>query len=199
MRRKLLAGLLTLHALAHSAIGDWVSAGPLVWLANLFWSAAMVGYLFAAFGVLGMPVASARWREALMIATVASILLLVRFLPLVGLLGIVVDVAILGTALEVARRDYHPRRVAPRPRPGRLATTAAGAALVYVAAVSLFRPVYRGWDAAPSARGPTVPSILGLVTGPVVVFVYEPASFISQRRMAREASVPGAEASTGLP
>lgn len=145
----------------------------------------MVGYLFAAFGVLDMAVASAHWREGLMIATVASILLLLRFLPVVGLLGIVVDVAILATALEVARRDNRlarfPQRVEARPRPGRLATAAASVALVYVTGVALLRPVYHGWNASPAARGGSAPSIMGLVTGPLVVFVYEPASFIAHR------------------
>lgn len=59
----------------------------------------MIGYFAAAFGISRVPLLRERWKETIVVATFASILLLLIFVSDLSLVGICLDTAILVIAL----------------------------------------------------------------------------------------------------
>ena len=161
MRRTLTGSLLVLHGLAHAGAGTWASDRGPAWLVTLLWGTAMVGYVAAGFGALGVPLLRTRWRPIAAVATLGSVALLTLFGHLAFALGLVLDVAVLVIALQWGG----PRPGAP---PGARSALrhpivvhgAQGAALVfvvYLAALVVVRPWHMRWgasDADVSARLP---------------------------------------------
>ena len=78
MRRTLIGLLFVLHGLAHAGAGMWAAdRGPAAIVTPL-WAAAMLGFVAAGFGLLGMPGLHRRW-EALSVTAVAASLVLLLF------------------------------------------------------------------------------------------------------------------------
>src|SRR5512140_3231867 len=98
-KRGLVAAIVLLHALAHASVGMWAFADGNVWVVEPLWGTAMVGYFAAAFGVLGVPLLCRRWKEILVVATFASMMLLLIAVSDLGLIGISIDVVVLVAAL----------------------------------------------------------------------------------------------------
>jgi hypothetical protein len=153
--RTLVGVLVLVHAFAHAAVGLWTTPDHSLWVVEPLWGLAMLGYFASAFGMLGVPYLRIRWKESLIIATFASILLLLLSVNDFGMIGIAADVAILVLALvwegdvidaELPPPDGGLRSNAPRhPRLQRIAWIASGLFLVYVALVVAIRPVYLRW------------------------------------------------------
>ncbi len=151
MRRTLTGILLVAHGLAHAGPGTWAADRSPSRLVTTLWWLAMVGYIAAGFGALGVPPLARRWRPVAALATLASVAMLVLFGHLAFATGLLVDVAVLAAALqwggprpgapETPRTPATPRALV------RGAQAAALAFLVYVAAVVAVRPWHVRWGA----------------------------------------------------
>ena len=161
MKRGLLATLFILHGLLHASIGVWAVAGHSLAVVNTLWSFAIVGYIAAGLALLREPLLRTHWRAILVTASIASVLLLVMYGGLLGVLGVAVDLVLafvafdilqprLNTAVQTAEQ-VHVKGL-PHPTWHRVGWTLAAMALIYVAAVVLFRPVYLSWGTTPAER-----------------------------------------------
>lgn len=82
--------LLVLHALAHARVGMWAQDGGL-WIlpgpggvgarmaGTLLWAGALVEFMGAGLGLLGVPLLRRRWPSALLTGSLASLALLLLF------------------------------------------------------------------------------------------------------------------------
>jgi len=154
MKRASLGLLLVLHGLAHAGAGMWVAQRTPAGLLSALWTTAMVGFVGAGFGVLGVPVLRTHWRRLTVAAAVCSVVLLASGRHAVFALGVTLDAVLLALALRwgdsLAGRETASRR--PHPAVARLAHVAAGAFLVYLAAVLLLRPWHIRWGSTEAER-----------------------------------------------
>lgn len=166
MRRGLLASLLILHGLLHASIGVWAVAGHSLATVNTLWSIAIVGYVATGLAMLRVPGLRVQWKSILALATIASLLLLLVYGGLLGLLGVPIDFALAFIAFDIMQprvetdvEDAKRLHVAGLPHPAwhRLGWAFAVLALVYVAAVVAIRPLYLQWGTTASERIATLP------------------------------------------
>jgi hypothetical protein len=166
IKRALVGAIVLLHALAHASIGMWAFADGNVWVVEPLWGIAMVGYFAAAFGILGMPLLCRRWKEILVIASFASMLLLLISVTDIGMIGISIDVAVLVAALvwegdeidaEVSASDSIAGGAPRRSLLQRAAWSVAGLFLLYAGIVVLARPVYLQWGTTADERVASLP------------------------------------------
>jgi hypothetical protein len=165
--KRIAVGILVfLHALAHASIGVWAIADHNPWVVEPLWGIAMIGYFATAFGILRVPLLRERWKEIIVVATLASILLLLIFVSDLSLLGICLDTAILVIALvweqqeiddDVAAADAMGERGRAHPFLHHAAWAIAGLFLLYVAGVVAIRPLYLRWGSTPEERLATLP------------------------------------------
>lgn len=159
MRRRLIGVFLILHGLTHAAAGTWASTMGNVWLSTILWGTAMVAFLAAGFGLLGVPRLGAWWRALTIHGAIASLLLLAIYRHRVLGLGIAID---LGLLLMAFRLPVPPPPLLQTPGRMRLAVSRAGHALawfalVYVAAVVVTRPWYSTWGTTRAERAAPIP------------------------------------------
>ena len=152
MKRYAIGILLVLHGAAHAASGVWAADRIAPWLLTPLWLVAMVGFMAGGFGLLGVATLRRHWRNAVLLASLASIALLAISRHPASVLGMILDLVLFALALEngvavVAR---------PAPRaPARLARVGglvAGVCLAYVVGVLLVRPSYQTWGSTPDER-----------------------------------------------
>jgi lysylphosphatidylglycerol synthetase-like protein (DUF2156 family) len=94
----------------------WAIVDHNPWVVEPLWGIAMIGYFAAAFGILRVPLLRGRWKETIVVATFASILLLLIFVSDLSLVGICLDTAILVIALVVQPLDATTSRLIVRAR-----------------------------------------------------------------------------------
>ncbi|NUQ21457.1 MAG: hypothetical protein HOQ09_10900 [Gemmatimonadaceae bacterium] len=161
MKRVLLGILIILHGLAHAASGVWLAADGPMWLVTLMWGIAMLGYLAAGFGILRAPFLRRSWKQTMVVATVASVVLFLTYLHPLGLLGSVFDLVLLLVVFEGAQAlidediavvEAVGASGLPHPWLHRAGWTVALAFLVYAAAVVVVRPIYLGWGTTRDER-----------------------------------------------
>ena len=147
--RRLLGSLLVLHGLTHAAAGIWaMPVGP-TWFVTLLWFVAMVGFIAAGAGLIGVRQLDDHWLPIATTAAAASILLIARVPTPATLVGSAIDGALLIGALPMTRDIFsrglgiplHP----PRRHVGRLGTTIAVLALCYASGLVLLRPWHMRW------------------------------------------------------
>lgn len=164
MRRTMIAILLVLHGLAHSAAGVWaMSLGP-AWAVVPLWLIAEVGFVAAGLGLAGVPGLRDHWQPIAFFAGVSSVALLASFGTLALIAGLVFDVLLLVVASAVAERsDELEPRIEPRPpnvRRRRGAIAAAAVAWVFLswlALVIVSRPWYTAWGVSEAERTMKLP------------------------------------------
>ncbi|HET9426657.1 MAG TPA: hypothetical protein VFO55_14940 [Gemmatimonadaceae bacterium] len=166
MRRGLLATLLIVHGLAHASIGVWTAADGSRAAVNTLWGVAVVGYVAAGFALLRVPFLRTHWKAILVTSTIASILLLILYGGIFGLLGVPVALALVFIAFDVMQRQVdsavdvaeivHVEGLS-HPTLHRVGWTFAVVALAYVAAVVVFRPVYLRYGTTPAERLAVLP------------------------------------------
>jgi len=144
MRRVPFGIVLLLHGLAHANAGMLATDRSRV-LPTLFWAAASVTLLGAAFGLLGVRRLDRHWQVLAFTGALSSLVLLLAYRPVTSTAGIAVDLAALGVLFFVS--------IPPRPRrdPGRLARAAqvvTYAVLAYVAVAILARPWHLRWGSS---------------------------------------------------
>jgi hypothetical protein len=166
VRRIIVSAIVLFHAFAHASIGVWAVADHNTWVVEPLWGVAMLGYFAAAFGILGVPLLRDRWKETIIVATCASILLLLVFVSDISMTGIIVDIAVLVMAIvwesqaideDVAFEDRAVARGMRHPHLHRFAWAASIFFLIYAAAVVAIRPLYLRWGSTPDERTATLP------------------------------------------
>ena len=155
MKRVALGLLLVLHGLAHAGAGMWIADRTPPWLLTVVWTTAMVGFVAAGFGVLGVPLLRAHWRRLLVAAAVSSMILLVLGRNPLLSLGILIDATLLALALRgspaAPAGDASPRR-RRHPALARGAHVVAGLFVAYLAALTLLRPWHTRWGTTEAER-----------------------------------------------
>jgi len=166
IKRILVAVIVLLHAFAHASVGMWAIAFQNAWVVEPLWGLSMLGYFAASFGMFGVPLLRARWKETLVVATFASILLLLVAVSDLALIGIVADVVVLVLALvwereeiqasldEREARSHNPPR---HPILQRTTWVIASLFLLYASIVVLVRPLYLRWGTTPDERVASLP------------------------------------------
>jgi hypothetical protein len=155
MRRFIGGAALIIHGLAHAGLGVWAGSFGALWLVTPLWAAAIVGFLVAGFGVMGVRPFAAWWAHAAAGATFGSLALLILFSHPVFLIGLVADIVILSIlirrALPGARQAASLN--APRhPALARVGTILAIAIIVYAGIAALARPVFIQWGTTAEDR-----------------------------------------------
>jgi len=147
--RRLIGSLLVLHGFAHAGAGIWATPGAPHLLVTLLWWVAMVGFVSAGAGLIGVRWLDRRGRPLAVIAALASLALLTFYPHPVLLIGAAIDGMILIDSIPFAHRVItrdlglmlHP----PRRHLGKVGTGVVVAILVYVSAVVLTRPWNATW------------------------------------------------------
>ncbi|HEX8945500.1 MAG TPA: hypothetical protein VF785_20340 [Gemmatimonadaceae bacterium] len=166
MKRIIVALVVLAHGLAHASIGVWSFAEGPAWIVTPLWGFAMLGYVAAAFGMLRVPLLRDWWKQAMVVATISSILLLLVFGHALGVFGVLIDVVVLIFALVWAQQRID-ADVAVAQSVGAeglgfpvLHRTLWGLgilAFVYAVAVVVMRPLYVRWGTTPDERVATLP------------------------------------------
>jgi hypothetical protein len=115
----------------------------------LLWFVAMVGFIAAGAGLIGVRKLDDQWLPTAVVAAAASILLLAQYPTPATLVGSAIDGAVLIGALPMAREivsrgigiPLHP----PRRHVARLGTTIAVLSLCYASGLVLLRPWHMRW------------------------------------------------------
>jgi len=166
LRRIVVAVIVLLHALAHASIGVWAVADHNAWVVEPLWGLAMLGYFAAAFGILGVPMLRDRWKEIIIVATCASILLMMVFANDFSMAGVLVDIVILVMAMvwerqaideDVDIEDSVGTQGLRHPRLHRVAWSVAVLFLFYAAVVVAIRPLYLRWGSTEDERMALLP------------------------------------------
>lgn len=161
MRRGLLATLFIIHGLLHASIGVWAVAGHSLVMVSTLWSISVIGYVATGFAMLREPIVRRYWKPILVTASIASLLLLVMYGGIIGLLGLPVNLVLAFLAFDVlqwrldsdvATADRLHAKGLPHPVWHRVGWVFGGAALIYVAAVVLIRPIYLQWGTTATER-----------------------------------------------
>jgi hypothetical protein len=165
MPRVIVGWLLIVHALAHTFAGSW-SAGETTWAMTLPWFVASSCYFAAGLGLLRVPLLRHWWKELILVATCASIVMMVWYHPPGGMIGIIVDIALMLVSLgAVQRRADVDIEVAEttgasamhHPWLTRTAWALGAAAFAYFVAVMSMRPVFLRWGSTPAERIAALP------------------------------------------
>ena len=164
MRRTIIAILLVVHGLAHSAAGVWaMSLGP-AWAVIPLWLVAEVGFVAAGLGLAGVPGLRRHWQPVAFFAGISSVALLASFGTFALLAGLAFDVLLLVLATAVAERSVE---LGPPLEPvlpnghrhgGRIAAAATAWMLLgWLALVIGSRPWYTAWGVSDAERMMTLP------------------------------------------
>jgi hypothetical protein len=154
--KRFIGGLaLALHGMAHAGLGVWAGSFGALWLVTPLWTAAIVGFLAAGFGVMGVRFLAPWWAHAAAGATFASLALLILFSHPVFVIGLVGDIAILSILIRralpgapQATRPGTPRH----PVLARLGAIVAVTILAYTGIAALARPVFIQWGTTAADR-----------------------------------------------
>ena len=166
MKRVLLGLFVLLHGFAHAAIGVWALGDGSPWVVTPLWGVAMLGYLAAGFGILRVPVLRHWWKQILVVATAASLILLLVFSHGLSLIGALIDVLLIVVALEGQQRcvDSDVEVVEAlgtdcyeHPRFHRALWGLSVLALVYAAAIVIARPICVQWGSTAAERTARLP------------------------------------------
>lgn len=161
MRRKVFATLLLFHGLAHAAPGMWAAGDGPPWVVTPLWGAALLGYVAAGLGLFRMPVFRRWWTQSLIVASASSIVLLTVFAERVGVIGALLDVALLIVAFRLvapaAEREIAVAEDAgvwalPHPILHKIAWSLGGVAFAYAIVVVAIRPLYLRWGTTAEER-----------------------------------------------
>lgn len=147
--RRLVGTLLILHGLAHAGAGMWATLGAPRLFITILWWIAMVGFVTAGAGLLGLPRLETRWRPLAITASIASLALLAFFPHPVLVVGAFIDAAILIDSLpfahDIIARDLGIMLHPPRRQLGKIGSVVAIIAIAYVSVLILTRPWNSTW------------------------------------------------------
>ena len=166
MKRIILGWLLVVHGLAHAALGVWIAGDNPPLLVSILWMVALVGFFGAGLGVLRLPLVRDRWKLLIVTAAVASSLIGVGFGGGYGLVGFLLNLALVIATTDVQQRridasvavvDAVGAQASAHPRWLRFGWTLGLATLAYVAVVVAIRPVYLRYGTTAEERVAPLP------------------------------------------
>ena len=169
---RLIALGLLLHGLAHAGAGMWAAGRATAWIVTPFWLVSMVGFLAAAFALLGVE----RLRELALGLTIAATVASAVLLRLAGIglwsflglaLGILFSALVHRWAccahpeihtptFTTAEYEAVPERA---PWRSRLGNSLAAAALGVTALLIVLRPWHMSWGTSAAERAVAVPGL----------------------------------------
>jgi hypothetical protein len=165
MPRVILGWLFLVHALAHTFAGSWGSAQTRSGM-TMAWFVASGCYFAAGLGLLRVPVLRAWWKELVVIATGASMVMMVWDHPPGGMVGLIVDIGFMLAALGHAQRradadidvtEKLGARATRHPWLTRGEWAVGALALMYLLTVLAARPTLLRWGSTPAERVAALP------------------------------------------
>jgi len=166
MKRLLFATIVIAHGLAHADIARWGLSYSPRWFLTALWSVALVGYVAAGCGMLRVPALRDAWKQLMIAATASSILLLTLIGAWIGVVGAIVDVALLILVFEwaqvqidadVQRAEAVGTARLPHPSWHRAGWSLTSLCVLYLCAVATLRPIAVHWGTTPADRVLTLP------------------------------------------
>lgn len=159
IQQKILGYFFLLHGLAHAAVGIWAAETGRWWMVASLWELAMVGFIAAGFGALGVAGLRDVWRAITIVASSASMLLFLSSPRSAFLLGLGIDIMIL--ALAAYSRDATLAMDTPVSRAKRIrrfsGVIISWLVLIYVALVIAVRPLSIQWGTTAAERAMALP------------------------------------------
>jgi hypothetical protein len=137
------------HGLAHASAGMWATDIGGRTLVTVLWELSSVGFIAAGIGVLGVQALWKWWRALVVIASVASLLLLGLFGHPLFLVGIVADVILLAIAVF---SWWSVSSIEPAATTPRFVQRVMLAFMLYVAVIIGLRPWYSSWGTTRSEQ-----------------------------------------------
>ncbi len=158
-RQKVLGYFFLLHGAAHAAVGIWAAETGRWWMVASLWELAMVGFIAAGFGALGVRGLRDAWRGITLVAASASILLFLSSPHRAFLLGLGIDITALALAAYSQNDTIATDTPVSRARKIRQLSGVVIAWLVlsYVALVLAIRPWDVQWGTTAAERAMTLP------------------------------------------
>ena len=157
-QQKLLGSFFVLHGLAHAAVGIWAAETGRWWLIASLWELAMVGFIVAGFGALGVAGMRDLWRPCILVAASASLLLFLSAPNSAFLFGVGIDIMALAL---VAYSQPAPAKPASGRRAHRvrrsLGIVVSWLLIVYVALVVALRQWNVEWGTTAADRASPLP------------------------------------------
>lgn len=158
-QQKIFGVFLLFHGLAHAGIGMWAGESGRWWFPVALWELAMVGFLAAGFGAIGVAGLKDFWRALTVAGGIASLMLLILTPGSVLVLGLTVDFLALtmiaysrSEVLQVAQRSESKHRI------WRLTgIVICWLGLIYVAIVLALRPWNMEWGTTAAERASILP------------------------------------------
>lgn len=149
---------LLFHGLAHAGIGIWAGETGRWWLPISLWELAMVGFLAAGFGAIGVAGLKDFWRPLTVVGGIASFMLLILTPGAVLVLGLTVDFLAL-SVIAYSRSEVSDSGIT---KPGRGVLRMTGVViswlfLIYVAITLALRPWNMEWGTTSAERASTLP------------------------------------------
>jgi len=159
LQQKLLGCFLLFHGLAHAAVGIWAAETGRWWIVASLWQLAMVGFVAAGFGALGVAGLRELWRASTIVASIASILLFLLSPNSAFLLGIGIDVSALSlVAFSQSVSSRTDTSAGSRHRVRRLlGVVIAWLTLIYMVVVLAIRPWNVQWGTTAAERAMPLP------------------------------------------
>lgn len=164
-QQRFLGYFFVFHGLAHAGIGIWAAETGRWWVAASLWELAMVGFIAAGFGALGVAGLRDLWRALTLVAASASILLFLSSPHTAFLFGLGADIMSLalvaysrsapavetglGKRNEVEKSSHKIRRL--------VGIVIAWLIIAYVAVVIALRPWNVQWGTTASERAMPLP------------------------------------------
>jgi len=158
-QQKILGYVFLLHGLAHAAVGIWAAETGRWWMVASLWELAMVGFIAAGFGVLGVRGLRDVWRGITLVAASASILLFLSSPHKAFLIGLGIDITVL--ALAAYSQSATPEIDKPIGLARKIkrlsGVVVAWLVLIYVALILAIRPWNIQWGTTGAERAMTLP------------------------------------------
>ena len=157
-QQKVFGIFLLFHGLAHAGIGMWAAETGRWWLPMSLWELAMVGFLAAGLGAIGVTGLRDFWRPLTIIGAGSSLLLLILVPGFILVLGLTAD--FIALSMVAYSRSA---ATANSPSPARHKAWRLGGIilswifLVYVAVVLAFRPWNVRWGTTAEERATALP------------------------------------------
>jgi hypothetical protein len=158
-QQKFLGSFFVLHGLAHAAVGIWAAETGRWWLVASLWELAMVGFIAAGLGALGVAGLRDLWRAFTLVAATASILLFLSSPNSAFLFGVGIDITALALvaysqpapvkAAHSGRRSHRARRL--------FGIVVSWLLIIYVALVVALRQWNVQWGTTVADRATTLP------------------------------------------
>ena len=157
-QQKVFGVFLLFHGLAHAGIGLWAGETGRWWLPISLWELAMVGFLAAGFGAIGVSGLKDFWRPLTIIGAVSSLLLLILTSAVVLVVGLTVDFIALSMVAYSHSATPETSAAVPRHKAWRLTgIIVSWAFLLYVGVVLAMRPWITQWGTTAAERATVLP------------------------------------------